>query len=233
MNRLQETLSILTTAASEHGRVLVAFSGGKDSLCTLDLCLRSFRHVEAFHMYYVPGLESVEVMLDATRRRFGIQIRQYQHWAALRAMKEGIYGLAHHRREEWPDWTVHDVYKLAMLDAKCGLVATGAKRADSLWRRRMLNTWGKSADIIYPVVGWSTLEIGAYLKARNIPVPEKTAGSATGLDLTLNELLFLYDRWPGDFKKLCAVFPFAEAVVWRRKWYGVGVDEAKAKGAGV
>ena len=44
------------TAAAITDRVLVAFSGGKDSVVTLDVCVRHFAHVEGFFMYQVLSL---------------------------------------------------------------------------------------------------------------------------------------------------------------------------------
>jgi len=67
---LQETLKRLETAAAAHKRVLVAYSGGKDSIATLDLCVKTFgiENVECFFMYFIPGLRCVEDELDKARK---------------------------------------------------------------------------------------------------------------------------------------------------------------------
>ena len=57
---------------------------------------------------------------------------------------------------------------------------------------------------------------------RGIPVPANTRGTASGTDLSIQSLLWLHDHWPADFARVCAYFPFAEAVVWRRTFYGIG-----------
>lgn len=45
----------IETAAAITDRVLVSFSGGKDSVVTLDLCMKHFKHVEGFFMYKFTG----------------------------------------------------------------------------------------------------------------------------------------------------------------------------------
>lgn len=54
-------------------RILVAVSGGKDSLATLDVCIRHFgrENVTGFLMELVPGLECEWRSIRAVERRFG------------------------------------------------------------------------------------------------------------------------------------------------------------------
>jgi phosphoadenosine phosphosulfate reductase len=222
MNKLQETLAILEQAAKKSPSIIVAFSGGKDSLVVLDMCVRTFERVECFFMYLVPGLRVIEEQLRYAEERWKVKVHQYPHWVLGKLIKNGEFCPSHYRHDDLPDYKLHDIYALVMADLGIPLIATGAKRADSLWRRRMLKSWGDRADCIYPCIGWSTFDVLSYLKAQKIPVPEGSGCNASGIDLTTPELLYLYDHAPDDFAKLAQVFPYAPAVLWRREWYGVG-----------
>jgi phosphoadenosine phosphosulfate reductase len=218
---IQDTLSKLSEASSRSDAILVAYSGGKDSLVVLDLCMRSFKHVECFFMYFVPGLRCVEEMLDYGRKRWGVKINQYPHWMTTKSIRDGIFCPNYFTRDDLPEWKLRDIYNLAMAEAGIPIMATGAKKADSLWRKRQLATWGNKSDTLYPIVEWNKLDVISYLRARNIPVPASSGKSATGIDLSTPSLLWLHDSYPDDFRRVCEVFPYAEAVVYRRRWYGV------------
>jgi len=216
-----------TTLAELQGRrlkaddCLVAFSGGKDSLVVMDLCLRAFSRVEAFFMYLVPGLECVELELEAARRRWGIEIKQYPHWLAHKLIKNSVYCASNWSNDSLPEWKLADIYALALLDSGVRQLATGAKTADSGWRRRFMSTQQEDT-IFYPIAKWHKYDVLAYLKARGIPLPPSSGKSATGIDLSTPSLLWLHDTYPEDFARVCEVFPFAEAVVWKRTFYGLG-----------
>lgn len=219
MGLAESTLETLALRCQRSDACLVAFSGGKDSLVVMDMCLRAFSSVEAFFMYLVPGLESVEIELERARKRWGIEIRQYPHWLVQKVVKNGVYCASHWRNDSLPDWKLADIYALALLDSEMPQLATGAKSADSGWRRRFMSTQ-REDQIFYPIAKWHKYDVLAYLRARGIPLPPSSGHTATGIDLSEKSLLWLHDTFPDDFKRLCEVFPFAEAVVWRRTFYG-------------
>jgi phosphoadenosine phosphosulfate reductase len=230
MERLQETMGILRSAKEKQDACLVAFSAGKDSLCVLDMCCRTFSRVEAFFMYFIPGLEVIERQLDDASRRWGIKIHQVPHWTLSKHMSNSIYMWPSYKRDDLKPFKLRDVYNLMKARTGIEMIATGARRADSLWRRRNLANIAHYTDLMYPVVGWGKADVFAYLAMHNIPVPPSSGGEMTGIGLVTPDLLWLHDEYPDDFRKLLKIFPFAEAVVWRRTFYGVGNELPAARG---
>lgn len=229
MSVLGDTIRDLEAAGAAHKRVMVSYSGGKDSLAVLDLCMRHFEFVECFFMYLIPGLSCVEIPLQFARETFGVTIHQYPHWLGAKLLRAGVYCDAHWTLDNLPDWKLKDIYGLVAADHSATLIATGAKISDGRWRRQQLahvEKYGKGGDagpvILNPIKGWSTFDVISYLEARKIPLPPSDGTKASGVDLSAPSLLWLARDFPEDFKKICAVFPYAEAVIWRKKWYGIG-----------
>lgn len=204
-------------------KVAVAYSGGKDSLCVLDLCLEHFDEVVAFHMYFIPDLRSEDERLEYARRRWGVKILEYPHWTLPRALKAGAYNFEPKAVKNLPEYTVRDIYTLVRRDTGAQLVATGAKSGDSMWRKYWLANTAKSGnwdDVINPIDEWNKFDVLAWLQMRGIPKPDSSGCAASGLDLSEPEILHLFDHYPDDFEKLERVFPLVGAVVKRRDWYG-------------
>lgn len=227
----EETERILGEAAAKHEACLVAFSGGKDSLVVLDLCWRTFRRVEAFCMVLVPGLRCLEEQLEFARERWGVTIHEYPHWLLSKYVAQGTYGWGRGSADAQAAWSAEhelkqkDVYALASKESGIRIVASGQRKADYLFRVSDSNRGRRRAsfELLLPIVGWNKLDVLAYLKTHDIPLPDTTAGkSTTGIDLSTPSLLFLHDRYPDDFERLCEFFPFAKAAVCRREWFGVG-----------
>ena len=218
------TTQMLTEYARRYDGVLVSYSGGKDSLVTLDLCTRTFRRVVCFFMYFVPGLAVEEAVLDIGRKRYGVEVLYYPHWSVIAALKYGTYSAPHLSKDSLPgDYTLNDVYNLARADSGIQLIACGIKKADSEFRRKNMTAFQRK-DVMCPLRDWNKLEILSYLAMHKIPVPKTSKGkteSATGVDLSAPALCKLHDEHPDDWRKLLAWFPYAEAAIARRHLFGV------------
>jgi phosphoadenosine phosphosulfate reductase len=217
---IEETLKILREASERSDSVLVSFSGGKDSLVVLDLCLRTFKRVECFFMQWVPGIRCVEDPVIAGVARFGVKIHMVPHWAGMRALKAGMYCWQPGERDAWPDVKLRDVYSLVIEDTGIPLIAMGGKRKDGLWRKRNLDSTKGWTEVVTPIVGWSNHEVAAHLVSRGIPVPKGDSKDGSGVDLSKPSVLWLHDNHPGDFAVLEAHFPFVRAIVEQRRLYG-------------
>jgi len=215
-----KTIEELKESAASHDSVVVGFSGGKDSWCCLDLCMKIFKNVKAFFMYFIPGLECVEVELDKARQKYGVEILQYPHWLLFRCIKYGIFCDGHWKGSQgiWEP-KINDIHKAIIADTGINLICQGAKDSDSMWRRRYF-TINHFDRVVYPLKKWQKIDVLSYLKINNIPLPDSSGKSATGIDLSTPSLLWLYDKHPEDFKKLLQFFPYAEAVIRRREYYG-------------
>lgn len=221
---ITSTTQMLQECAKVHDSVLVSYSGGKDSLVTLDLCSRTFKRVVCFFMYFVPGLTVEEEVLDVARKHYGVEILYYAHWAVIGALRAGVYAPTTETTDSLPkDYTLNDVYALARQDSGIQLIACGIKKADSEFRRKNMAAFLRK-DVLCPLRDWNKLEILAYLSLHKLPVPKSKSGkveSATGVDLSAPALCQLHDNHPDDFQKLLRWFPFADAAVARRDFFGI------------
>lgn len=224
MQYIDETLQELAEARKRYSSVIVSFSGGKDSIVVMDLCRRTFPKVEAFFMEFVPGLSMSDEIVRMAKDRWGITCRRYLHWVTVNCLAAGTY-CDNHWRREIRKMTLADVYTQVRRDTGMSLIATGAKRADGIWRRRVMASTKDTGAVVNPLAGWQKAHVLAYLKLNKIPVPDSEGSNANGVDLTVPSLLWLHDTRPDDFRAVSRVFPYVGAVVARRRFHGIGAKE--------
>lgn len=226
MKHILDASARLERAKAQQDAIVVSFSGGKDALATMDLVMRTgFKRVEAFFMEAVPGLDASQRVEDECKSRFGIVPRRYPHWTMLQALGDGIYC-----HPDWPEGLskikLKDIHDAVRRDTGILNIATGYKKADSIWRRRMMAKPKAMKNVVCPLAEWNQSYVYSYLKARGIPPPrvlhtsggEHNADGSVGLKET--ELLDLWDNNRPDFERLRRVFPFIDACPKRREFYG-------------
>lgn len=210
--------------------VLVAYSGGKDSLATLDLCLRAGKRVEAFFMYFLPDMDYTEHWCSYAERRFRVKVHRLQHPMLSYYLRRGVFGGA---VEDCPAVAFNDVEALARERSGMEWVGYGYKMADSPSRRSYLTfmaDWGVRIDPVTrkpvyapyagqceqlkrftPILDWSDREVKAYLSRRNIMLPGMSDRKVNGIALIPSVLAQLREMWPEDYRRILRVFPEAAA----------------------
>ena len=211
MSTLADSSQKLAELAVQHEAVLVLYSGGKDSMATLNLCVQHFRRVVGVHMYFVPGMKVVEEKLDFARHRWGVDFLMLPHWLLSKFLRHGVYCLP---QRELPEVKLPAVLADARKRTGISLIAHGGRSADSLWRRRQMRATA-SKDLVYPVDGWNKADTLGYLKSIGIDAPPSFSW-----DLTTISVLKLHDQYPEDYQRVLEMFPFAAAIVKRRELYG-------------
>lgn len=219
----EQTLDELRRAASVYEACAVSFSGGKDSLACLDLCLRTFREVRPFFLYFVPGIRCAEEPVERYAARFGVRVRYFRHWIYYQCRQNEVYCDIHWRVRQAPAIGPRDVLDLVRAELGVRLIVSGVKAADGPMRRRRIfgATARDDTGMLYPLKQWLKQDVVAYLKMRGIEPPDAPRKVSFGVDLSTPSLLYLHDHHPEDFRRIEEQFPYVRAAVERRRLYGI------------
>lgn len=199
--------------------VLVSYSGGKDSMILMDIASRCAKKVAAFHMEVVPHLPVMDARLKWAEDKWGIPIARYPHWLRSELFIAGEY--CFHKSTDVPHITINDIYAVARAESGIQFIVTGAKKGDSLWRRRTGVSKFAKDDLKAPLWDWSTRDVYGYLKSRGIEAPKGDGRNASGIDLSHECILWLYDHHRESYDIYERTFPFIGAVIKLRDWYGI------------
>lgn len=204
--------------------ILVAFSGGKDSIVTLDMCVRSglFKRIECFYMYLVRDLECVETHINYVVKKYGVKLHKIPHYSLASAYNYGLYMPHFNGAEQLNNIKLCDIENTIRLKTGIDWIAYGMRKSDSLERRGMLsNNGGLDYNVskVYPLRNWLAEDIRRYMKLIKIPLPDLKMGKKmSGVSLLPENVLALAEHWPKDFEKIKRVFPFIEALVKREEF---------------
>lgn len=200
--------------------VIVAFSGGKDSIVTLDLCFRFFKNVKPFFMYICPDLSFQERMLQWYERKYDTEIIRVPHMDVSEYFHYGSFRIGD---PTFPIVSINDIYKWLRLENDIWWIAAGERINDSIVRRAMMKKSG-SIDVqrgrFYPVAEWKKQEIMDYIKFHKLYLSEDSRKLGFSFrSLAGNELAMVKNVFPEDYEKIIHLYPFAEAGVKRYEEY--------------
>ena len=201
--------------------VVVGVSGGKDSIVTLDLCVKYFKKVEGYFLYFVEGLSFQDKYLGYLERRYGMAFHRLPHWRLSTMLKQAVYRPHTISALSVPKISVKDIeFSLSGLTG-IDWFATGQKSLDSIDRNAMLKRCDgvdEKSKRIYPLTCWNNANVFNYLKLKKIPLPPDYTMFAFNKNASYGEmsglcLKVIKDTYPEDYGKILTVFPFAEAAV--------------------
>lgn len=209
--------------------VIVGFSGGKDSIVTLDLCMRYFERVHPYFLYLVPGLSFQERTVCWYERHYGIEILRLPHFEVSNFLRYGTF-----REYDFsvPIVSVSDLYSYLRGVTGATWIAAGERIADSIIRRAMIKSTG-SIDArrgrLYPVAYWRKAEVMNYIRRKRLYLPPDSRQFGFSFrSLEGKQLAFVKDRYPDDYEKIRQFYPFCGAAVRRfEQQQGVAVPELR------
>lgn len=201
--------------------VIVGFSGGKDSIVTLDLCFRYFRNVKLYFMYLVPGLEFQEKMLRWYENKYNTEIIRVPHFEVSEFLKYGSFTLYDH---DVDIVGITDTYEYIRQKTGIHWIAAGERCADSIVRNAMIKQSGSidhKRGRFYPIAYWKKNDVMQYIKHKKLYLsPEQKKLGFSFRSLAGSELAVIKENYPEDYKKILKIYPFAEAGVVRYQTYG-------------
>lgn len=217
MNKLEQAHDTIRFVREKTDECLVFNSCGKDSLVTLDLVAPYFRRVVCVFMYFVPGLEHIEKFLSFSLRRYrNVEVLQLPHWNLSYVKRGGMYCIPDPKQKLLK---LRNVIDQAREQTGINPVFLGMKKADSMNRRLMLNTYEAAhytnGGMAYPLATWTQKEVLAYMQQKRLPMPVRYGKNASnGIGFNLDCFLWMEKNAPADLRRMYEAFPLSQRILF-------------------
>ena len=217
MNKLEQAHDTIRFVREQTDECLVFNSCGKDSLVTLDLVAPYFRRVVCVFMYFVPGLEHIEKFLSFSLLRYRkVEVLQLPHWNLSYVRRGGMYCIPDPKQKLLK---LRNVIDQAREQTGISPVFLGMKKADSMNRRLMLNTYEAAhytnGGMAYPLATWTQKEVLAYMQQKRLPMPVRYGKNASnGIGFNLDCFLWMEKNAPADLQRMYEAFPLSQRILF-------------------
>lgn len=234
---MKDLYSVLREGSCATQRIIVGFSGGKDSVAMLDLCKEYFKDVYAFNMYFVDKMQLQEGYFRYIEDKYQIKILRLPHFELSRIYQTQDSMHRSFELDKVPTIYFSDVENYVRDFFKCKWIAYGMMACESIERNAMLkNNNGCDYEYakLYPLAFWNNQKVYAYLKTKNIHLPPEyyiSGRSANNPFVDLTQIL-LKTYYPSDWERCMYKFPLAETVFAKQayqyqRWVNNGKPERK------
>jgi len=210
VSKIDQANKIIDLVRVKSNGALLFCSFGKDSLALLDLVYPKFDRVVCVFMYFVKDLEHINRYINWVKVKYSmIEFIQLPHWNLTYILRSGMYCVPNPKVK---------LLKLADIDnamrLKFGInyVFYGMKKADSLNRRLMLNTYdnGENNGKVYPLSDWTNKDVLAYMKLKKLPEPVRYSKKASGgIGFNIECFLWMRENYSSDLQKILKAFPMS------------------------
>ena len=223
-------------------RVIVAMSGGKDSVAALSVCRDYFADVRAFFMYLVPDLGFQERYLSYIERRFALPpilrvpnaplLAQFFRSPRFRHPTEASVKAPRIKYREVYAYVRQKINEQAGIgqaggglggDEPFAWIATGERAVESVQRNAMIRQCkaiSETRQVFFPLGYWNASMVFSRLKTERVALaPEYgvLGHSHSFGSLFEVEIEAVRRTWPEDYAKILRQFPLLAAYKTRRE----------------
>lgn len=220
----------IKTQSKVTDSVIVAFSGGKESIVTLDLCCRYFKNVKAFFLYICPNLSFIEKTMQWYEKKYQIEILRLPHFDLAQALR---YGAFRNVDMSVPVIGINEIYNYVRIKFDTWWIAAGERMDDSLWRRGMIHSTGtidEKRGRFFPVATWKKQEILDYIKFHNLYRGMDSRKLGHSFMAPVHEDFAMVKQYfPEDYEKLIRFYPFAEGSILHYNQFEKQKEKGEAK----
>lgn len=222
LGKLQFAIETCHLVSLKTDEVALFFSGGKDSICLLDIMHPHFKKIYLVNMYFVKGLQHIDKYMNYALSKYSnTEQIQVEHWIMSYIRNSGKYCIPNYSQK---------LIKLTDIDntirETTGVQYTfyGMKKADSLNRNLMLRQYERESisktGKIYPLSQFKNKDVLAYIRLNKLPIPISYNSKKQSQGVFFNEDVFLYLRnnYPNDLQLIYNQFPQSKQILFEHDY---------------